>query len=123
MIKPFRPPLNQRLPRTGATGRRAAMTAGARRSPRSAPAPVAPSRASRPRRTADPAFLEPGLPGRAATLGDRLLAAGHKFHSMDAPDHGPYSLHARCRPCGGDSRVVPPAGHWLCDPDLPAHAV
>jgi hypothetical protein len=52
MIKPFRPPLNQRLPWSGTTGRRAAVTAGARRSPRSAPTPVAPSRSSRPRRTA-----------------------------------------------------------------------
>ena len=61
-----------------------------------------------PLRTADPASLEPGLPGRAATLGDRPLAAGRKFHGVDALYHGPYSLHTRYRPCGGDSRLVPP---------------
>jgi hypothetical protein len=53
MIKLFRPPLNQRVPWSCTTGRRAAVTVGARRSPRSAPTRVAPSRASRPRRTAD----------------------------------------------------------------------
>jgi len=63
----------------------------------------------RPSITADPASLEAGLPGRAATLGDRPLAAGRKFHSVDALDHGPYSLHAGYRPHGDDSRLVPAA--------------
>jgi hypothetical protein len=31
---------------------------------------------------------------------------------MDVLDHGPYWLHARYRPCGDDSRLVPPpTGH------------
>ena len=74
---------------------------------------------------ADPASLKPCLPGRAATLGDRPLPAGRKFRGMDALDHGPYSLHAGYRPCGGDSRLVPPpAGQLLAlRSGLPAHAV
>ena len=44
----------------------------------------------------------------AAMLGDRPLAAGGKFCGMDALDHGPYWLHAGCRPCGDGSRLVPP---------------
>jgi hypothetical protein len=41
------------------------------------------------------------------------LAGGRKFHGMDALDHGPYSLHASYRPCGDDSRLVPPTGQPL----------
>ena len=35
-------------------------------------------------RSADPASLEPGLAGRASTLGDKPLAAGRQFQGMDA---------------------------------------
>jgi hypothetical protein len=68
-----------------------------------------------PHIAADPASLEPGLSGGAATLGD-----------------GRTPVTMACIGCmPGTGRVAtiavwsrrPPASHWLCDPDLPAHAV
>jgi hypothetical protein len=96
------------MPRSGTTGRRAAVTVGARRSPRSAPTRVAPSRASRPRRTAATrvrrvshlaigavmkasgcmnmhACVVPAMRGHAA---GSLRARGRRFHPAVTPTPG-----------------------------------
>ena len=99
--------------------------ASPRRTPRSGATRLASPAMDLPSITADPASLEPGLPRRAATLGDRPLAAGRMFH-----DRTPLTMaRIRCIPGTGRAATIavwsrrPPAGHWLCDPDLPAHAV
>jgi hypothetical protein len=49
---------------------------------------------------------------RACLAGPRRSVTGRlppgACSTAGRPDHGPYSLHTRYRPCGDDSRVVPP---------------
>jgi hypothetical protein len=85
IIKLFRPPLNQRMPGSGTTGRRAAVTVGARRLPRSAPTRVASSRASRPRRTNTSLWLGQVLLSRC---GDYRLVGGLVKDALRAPLRG-----------------------------------
>ena len=90
MIKPPGRPLRQRVPWSGTTGRRAAMTAGARRSPRSAPTPVAPSRASLPRQSGGSARVISAFSChsasycRSARPRDRLLLRSGGTSSLEA---------------------------------------
>jgi hypothetical protein len=58
--------------------------------------------------SADPVFLERCLPGRAATLGARRLAAGREIIGM-APGRARFAG-VGCRPCREEGRLVrPPA--------------
>src|SRR5271166_978715 len=73
----------------------------------------------------DPASLEPGVPGMAATFGDRLLRPGASSTAWT-----PLTVaRIRCVPGTGRAATIavwfrrPPASHWLCDPGLPARAV